>query len=80
MMQFDRDFMLACGLDRMIQLDFMTIDFITELILESSNDVLRCDRTESFAGLARLEREYDSQLTDSTAEFFRFVQLAGVTS
>ena len=39
-MQFDRDLVFASCLNWMIQHNFMPIDFIPELVLEASDDVL----------------------------------------
>ena len=43
MVQLNRDLVLACRLDRMVESDLMAIDLIAELVLESRDDILGCD-------------------------------------
>ena len=43
MVQLNRDLVLACRLDRMVEYDLMAIDLIAELVLESRDDILGCD-------------------------------------
>ena len=58
----------------MLEHDPMTIDLVAEFVLSRVDDILRGDRTESFAGFAGLEREDHLQFADPAREFFRLVQ------
>ena len=63
-MQLDRDFVFARRLDRMIQYDLMSIYLGAELVLEPVHDVLRRDRTKSFAGFAGFKSKDDARFAD----------------
>src|SRR5207248_11378949 len=69
--------MFTSGLNRMFEMNFMTINFITDLVFQSRHDVLCCDRTERFTSLSGFKLKRHAQFIDSACEFLRFVQLAG---
>ena len=75
-MQLDRNLVLARGLDRMFEMNFMPIDFVPDFVLQSRHDILRRDRAESFAGLAGFKLEGHAQFVDPPCQFFGFIQLA----
>jgi hypothetical protein len=65
-MQLDRHFVFAGGLDRMLEDDAMTIDLVTQLVLQAFHKILRGDRTERLAGLAGFQRKDDFEFADAT--------------
>ena len=78
MVQLDRHFVFTGCLDRMFEMNLMTINFISDLILQSRHDILRRDRTERLASLAGFEFKDHAQFIDSPGQFLRFIQLAGL--
>ena len=75
-MQFDRHFVFTRVFDRSFEDDLVAVDLMANLVLDSSDDILRGNRAERFSGLTGREREGDPHLVNSSGDFFRFVQLA----
>ena len=72
-MQLDRHLVLARGLDRMFEMNFMPIDLLPDFVLQSRHDILRGDRAESLAGLAGFKLEGHAQFVDPPCQFFGFI-------
>ena len=77
--QLNRYFVFTGGLDRVFEMNLMTIDFVADLIFQSRHDILCRDRTEGFAGLASFRFKRHSQFIDPSRQLLRLIQLAGFT-